>query len=478
MLRGTATPEPAQEMKTETETYQPRAERGEPGRTVLPSREPILSLDEPHEVASPPKLPIRLTLAEEDSFSSLRVPHQRQQSVPTYANSRPRTPTRVHSRHQSQGMPLTGDGQNRRRADNSPGRFAGWLGGTSPSVDVHSPDTTPKSIRSTATVDQTPKSATQSRFGFLASSMSAITTRLTSPTPTANHQVDDELCNMDIEAALYPAISPSDRDTFSPAAYKNLQANALGLLHKMQEACQQRTSVLHEVQAEREAQKEEIEEAELRARHYKNQLENMAAKAAEQETAMQQLMAELQAEKRARYEERIAHEKLLGDGSTVTEDLCVDEEERKRWRKSGGTVRSDLSVDTDGDSAESASIFSRSRSPTIMTSATECETPEVQTPITPMHPKSLAVNAPRQRTSQQLTTFQKLMKGISGEPGKKEDGGLAGSGVCGNCRGQDSSVAWDTVSLLRDENKGLKQRVAHLEVVVDGALDIVNGIGL
>ncbi|KAI0013629.1 hypothetical protein F4779DRAFT_625129 [Xylariaceae sp. FL0662B] len=435
-------------------------------------------LDEPREVASSSKPPIRLIFAEDEDLSPSRLPHQRQQSAPSFTpsrpNSRPQTPVRGHARHQSQGMPLTGDGQTRRRVDNSPGRFAGWLGGTSTStVDMTSPDTTPRSIRSTTTVETTPKSATQSRFGFLASSMSAFTTRIASPTPTTA-QVDDELCNMDLEAVLYPTLSPTDRDTFSPAAYKNLQTNAIGVLRKMQEAYRQRTIVLHEVQAEREAQKEETEETELRVKHYKNQLENMAAKAAEQEDAMQQLMAELQAEKRARYEERIAREKLLGEGSTVTEDLCVDEEERKRWRKSGGTVRSDLSIDTDGDSAESGSIFSRSRSPTIMTSATECESLE---PPTPTHNKALAVNMQKQKTNQQLTTFQKLMKGISGEPAKKEDGSL-GAGSCTNCRGQDSSVAWDTVSLLRDENKGLKQRVAHLEVVVDGALDIVNGIGL
>lgn len=56
------------------------------------------------------------------------------------------------------------------------------------------------------------------------------------------------------------------------------------------------------------------------------------------------------------------------------------------------------------------------------------------------------------------------------------DGG--GAYGCRKCQGQDSSVAWDTVSLLRDENKGLKHRVAQLEVAVDGALDLVNGIAM
>lgn len=281
---------------------------------------------------------------------------------------------------------------------------------------------------------------------------------------------------MDVEAALYPAQSPSERDTFSPAAYKNLQANAAGLLRRMQDAYRQRTVVLREVQAEREAQREEMEETELRTRNFKSQLESMAAKAAEQELAMQRLVAELHAEKKARQEEQQQQRRMYrdkpqfadGESPMITEDLCVDEDEedqRRRWRKSDGTVRSDLSIDTDAESAESESIFSRSRSPTAtaMTSATDGEIPGVRTPPTlnvPLKPRSTPQH------QQQLTTFQKLVKGISGEDG------------CSNCRGQDSSVAWDTVSLLRDENRSLKHRVAQLEVVVEGALDVVNGIGL
>ena len=47
---------------------------------------------------------------------------------------------------------------------------------------------------------------------------------------------------------------------------------------------------------------------------------------------------------------------------------------------------------------------------------------------------------------------------------------------CENCRGKDSSVAWDTVGLLRAENKGLKERVGTLEGAVEGALDLCSGL--
>ncbi|KAI1144169.1 hypothetical protein F5Y05DRAFT_401273 [Hypoxylon sp. FL0543] len=478
----------------ETEAYAAPVERERtPGH-----RSPTMSF-EPHDFSSPAPLrsPGRLTVSAESINPLLsNLQHQRQQSAPSLplsgAGTPPRSPRIDQVRRQSQGMPFTGDARGGRRPDNnSPGRFGGWLSAPSTSGDGPSPDTTPKSKRS-VTADTTPKSATPSRFGFLASSMSALTTRLTNQTattPASASEIDDELCNMDVEAALFPASgSPADRDTFSPAAYKNLQVNAVGLLHRMQEAYRERTAALREAAAEREAQREEMEETELRVRHFKTQLENMAAKAAEQEMAMQRLVAELRFERTARQEEqeqerqrererereRVTREKMLAEGETegplITEDLCVDEEEeRKRWRKSDGTVRSDLSIDTDADSAESESIFSRSRSPTAMTSITESENADRLSVRTPPPPPTTTTTL-RPKPAPQLTTFQKLVKGISGE-GSGADG-------CSNCRGRDSSVAWDTVSLLRDENKSLKHRVAQLEVVVEGALDVVNGIGL
>ncbi|KAI8962459.1 hypothetical protein F5Y11DRAFT_322656 [Daldinia sp. FL1419] len=440
---------------------------------------------DPLECSSPsPKPPGLSPLADTSNNTLLsNTRHQRQQSAPNvhYSNADSPSPSRKpgHVRHQSQGMPLTGDGRAGRRPDGSPARYGAFLSATpsSSTADENvSPNTTPKSKRSIASTDTTPKSATQSRFGFFAS----LTKSLSSPAPQTAEEIDEEIISMDIETALYP--SPIDRDTFSPAAYKNLQANAAGLLHKMQDAYRQRTSTIQELRAEREAQGEEMAETELRIRSFKSQLESMAAKAADQEKAMQQLVAELQAEKAARREaeERAARGNGLVDSPLITEDLCVDEtddEKKKRWRNSDGTVRSDLSIDTsagtsvtDGESVEAESIFSRSRSPT----ATVVTSAESEFPPTPVHETQLlAIRSPHHTPkpkAAQLSTFQKLVKGISGGGAESADG-------CANCRGQDASVAWDTVSLLRDENKSLKHRVAQLEVVVEGALDVVNGIG-
>ncbi|KAI1173756.1 hypothetical protein F4777DRAFT_556641 [Nemania sp. FL0916] len=456
--------------------------------------------------------------AQSNPFSN-HSQHQRQQSASSLTAWYPNTPSLPSSRAQSpkraQDMALTGDG----RPVHSPGRRSSRLSGITTPVEY---DVVSSAHPVRTTADTTPRTTAPSRLSFLASSVSAFTSRMATPAQ-APSRIDDELCDLDIEAALFPASSPLDGDAFSPAAYKNLQTNATGLLRRMRDAYRERTLTLRELQAERETQAEEMEEMDLRARNFKNQLESMAAKAAEQEQAMQQLVAELQAEKQARHDEREKMMMLrartgLGVGVGVVseegsimghEDLCVDEDERKRWRASNSTVKSDLSLDTeDGDSitAENESIFSRSRSPTAMTCATEHESPvllpssasatsipvsvSMSMSTSSLHPRAAALPRPRSTPQTQLSAFQRLVKGITPA---KEDGdntnsnsGNNGSNnghihnntvpACRNCRGQDASVAWNTVSLLRDENSALKQRVAQLDVAIEGALDIVNGI--
>jgi hypothetical protein len=307
----------------------------------------------------------------------------------------------------------------------------------------------------------------------------------TTSSPVAVPQ-DDDLMNLDIESALFPA--GSDGDAFSPAAFKNLQQTATGLLNRFQAAYQQRTIAYHELKSERAAQADEQEEVETRMHHLKLQLEDMARKAAEQEATMQSLMDELTREKKLRMEERQAREKVssLSEGSSVSEDLGVEEDQRRRrkWRRSGGTAKSDQGFDTDEESVEEASVFSRSRSPTIATTITDVS--PVEPPVPQMKAPSIVGSrtlrlppppAPQNQRQQQpqqtqMNTFQKLFKGISGEADSR------GASSCRNCEGQDASIAWDTVNLLKGENKGLKDRVGELETAVEGALDAINGVGL
>lgn len=393
-------------------------------------------------------------------------------------------------------MGLTGEGRKTRRGlaeSQEHPNISQPLPQQAVSEGCPSPETTPKRLVRSSTAgpaDTAPKStgpATQpSRLSLLTMFSRNNTPLVVTP------EMHDELLSMKVEEALFPAGSPTSKDTFSPAAYKNLQAQAIGLLTKMQNAYRQKAQAVTELEGEREAEREEFEEAETRAQHLKYQLEDMAHKAAEQERRMKQLMEELAAERRTRSElERSAsftkQRNSLSPGglhseagSTISEDLGVDEEEmqKRKWRKSNGT---DTSFETDDDSisfAESESVFSRPRSPSVSTTTTtrgvdtgsvmDMAIPTPQSMRGPNSAKRASVQSNNRRSTQQMSTFQKLMKGISGD----------GSDACRNCKGQDSSVAWDTVGLLRDENKSLKQRVGELEDCLEGALDAVNGIGL
>jgi hypothetical protein len=347
---------------------------------------------------------------------------------------------------------------------------------------------------------------TASRF------MSALSSRFSNPTPSSTptspslaSPAHDELYHLNLETALFPR-SPSSPSLggsgsgsgdhpFSPAAYKNLQMNALGLLAKMQAAYREQATALRDLQAERSAEGDELEEAVTRAQHLKMQLEGMARTAQEQEGEMKKLAGELAAERRARARVEAAAAAAAGGrapsegaASMVSEDLGVDEDHRRRRRmsrrrkswKEGGEQEEETDED---ESVESESVFSRCRSPALpaqahlvsssaSSSAADGASVVGEGAGRNSHSNTTggvgSVNAtPKQKGGQQMNAFQKILKGISGEE--------AG---CRNCKGQDASVAWDTVGLLRDENRHLKTRVGELEVAVEGALDLVNGLGL
>ncbi|KAL2262615.1 hypothetical protein VTK26DRAFT_702 [Humicola hyalothermophila] len=481
--------------------------------------------------------------------------HRRQYSVPNLLplafKSRTPSPTRkTHAKSPSEQMPYTGDGRsNGRSAANSPrgigGGFVGWLSSasgaasalglshpearSSPGANANGSsnhattlDTTPTRPRRSTNGSGLNAGSTAPKNSMTAASrfMSAISSRFN---PTGNTGAnlaaaadddDDELCNLNIEAALFPhhasssssSSSPtSPRDPFSPAAFKNLHMNAVGLLTKMQAAYRERTAALRELQAERSAQRDELEEAETRARHLKMQLEDMARKAQEHERAMRELMEELAAERRARAEESrrmAAGEKNDGGSggggagiggalpsppsegaSIVSEDLGVDEDRRRRRhrrRRGSRDTTDDGDEEDETESVESESVFS-----SLPDGSDGAVTPQHSTSTAPQPQKSLSQggsvqatgSTPKRRPAgggqQPMSAFQKIFKGISGG-----DDSSSGSNGCRNCKGQGASVAWDTVGVLRDENRHLKRRVGELEVAVEGALDLVKGIGL
>ncbi|KAK3990194.1 hypothetical protein QBC44DRAFT_72854 [Cladorrhinum sp. PSN332] len=437
------------------------------------------------------------------------------------------TETRIQSNGTSTSSGSAFNASNNNSSSSSSSGGSNITSSLTNSTSNTTPNVTPTRSRPTGTTTinltdpATPKD--NSTNGTMTSRfMSAISSRFNTPSAQSaspsTAAIDDEILNLNLESALFPTGSPADRDTFSPAAFKNFQMNAIGLLTKIQAAYKDRVIALHDLEAERSAQKDEIEEAETRAKHLKFQLEGMAAKAAEQERAMKQLMDELNAERKARQQLALMTTTTAAAAATrsapspvapsvISEDLGVDDIDRRRKRKSADSRSFDSDDDEEEDEIESESVFSisRCRSPTVTTATTQREAqqfPLIQhatdgsVPDSP--PRALGTPTTRvaggggggggigsanvtlkQRTAingggnggGQMSAFQKIFKGISGGTAEEANG-------CSNCKGQDASVAWDTVGLLRDENRHLKGRVGELEVAVEGALDLVRGIGL
>ncbi|QSZ34930.1 hypothetical protein DSL72_007792 [Monilinia vaccinii-corymbosi] len=404
---------------------------------------------------------------------------------------------------------LTGDkGGHLRVADRSKGGRSGWFGGSSAAGSEQNesdsktsfakdPSPNRKLERTGALpvpeINSPPaKSTGSSVFGFFSSPKAPA-----KPIQLPSDLNNDEYINLDIHSSLFP---PGQSDPFSPAAFKGLLLNAEGLLLKLQTVYKLRTIEYHEMKAEKDAQGEELEEAETRAKHLKLQLEDMAKKFNEQDTAMEELVNQLAGEKQARMEERdqiIAQMKRAQEAERISkhrasccstageEDLGLPQDERANWRKSAGST--DLSSESDDDTASGGgeSVFSRCRSPTftvstIMTRDSTRDSlrdsiPDISLPLGRVgalqkdaqytsNPTIVVPTKPKPQTS----TFKKILGIGSSEPSPTHE--------CAKCGGLGASMAWDTIGLLRAENKGLKDRVVELEGAVEGALDICGGL--
>ncbi|KAF7856256.1 uncharacterized protein EAF02_011515 [Botrytis sinoallii] len=326
-------------------------------------------------------------------------------------------------------------------------------------------------------------------FGFLSSSKASA-----QPIQLPSDLDNDEYINLDIQSSLFPS---GQIDTFSPAAFKNLRVNAEGVIQKLQNVYKLRTIQYNETRAEKDAQEEELEEAETRAKFLKLQLEDMVKKFNEQDTTIEELVNQLAEEKLARVEERdqfnaqikrreeearIAQHRASCCSTAGEEDLGIPPDIRAKWRKSTGSA--DLSGESDDDMASGGgeSVFSRSRSPTL-TVSTVMTTKDSTRDSIPDVPSTFGRVGALQKDAQlnnnptivvpakpkaQTSAFKKMLGIGSGESSPTSG--------CANCSGQGASMAWDTVGLLRAENKTLKDRVNLMEGEIEGALDICGGL--
>lgn len=430
--------------------------------------------------------------------------------LPTFRNSKtPESPTKsIPGEEDEEFMPtFTGDrrGGINVVADRSKG-LASWFTGSSAPVAVGIPTMDEAETSSIAYLSTnqnqllTPPTTTSTYTANIASRFNIFASPKT-PSKAMNiiqlpaDLNDDELLTVDIEKALFPS-GKDAQDPFSPASFNNLLMNAEGLLLKIQTGYKLRTLALHELSTEKETLAEELDEIKTRADVFKIQMEDMVHQFTDKDETIAKLKRELALERQFRREEQEAREKSIAlvrshskrasdSGLSIDTQLGVEElgvAATSTWRRSGTT---------DGDSdAESGadSVFSRSLSPALTTcssvnlslAGTESGTPELsQAGFTRVVSPSMA-QPPRPKVVQQRSTFQKILTGMKAAPPVPEKDSYDGLGMglegCSNCRGQGASVAWDTVGLMRAENKGLKERVGDLETAVDEVLDLCYGL--
>ncbi|KAL2889890.1 DUF3498 domain-containing protein [Ceratocystis lukuohia] len=302
---------------------------------------------------------------------------------------------------------------------------------------------------------------------------------------------DEELFNLSIADSL-------GREPTTLASTRQLHRTAWSLLSRFQAAYREQSLVVAQMKTDIEAAIAEGQQHSQRAVDLKRKVDIMSKKALEQEDSMQELLLALSAETKARVEE---HEQNLvskapstSGGNSVplvvsaSTDVTSDKRDKSRTSVpsiAGSIISEDLGVEayqTDDEStAEEASIFSsRSRSPTLRSSVSISEDVHSRPTHVSRHSSFSSSNTlAAQRTPQnayqssQSKVAQKIWRGFGG--GERPTIPEVVSS-CSNCEGQPASIAWDTVSLLRDENRDLKSRVTNLETGIDAALDAVNGV--
>lgn len=371
---------------------------------------------------------------------------------------------------------LTGDHTEVIQKEPSTSKLAGWFSGESSPINIgflpspikeHADPLSATMPTMAKPTPVTPKPNLSSRFSFF-------TTRSTPPKLDLDQ--NDEFLNLDISTALFPA---GAADPFSPASFKNLQQNAEGLLSRFQAAYKERTVSLRDTTAEKETIAEELEGAETRSKHLKIQLDDLSARVVQQDKAMMDLVDELANLKRARAEEEEARKRTIrpvvpststpfnnaiqqGVAETVPEDTNRRRSRRERLSSTSST--------TDYESDDNDSVFSKTRNTSPRMSLSSVST--ISSPETYHQPDlSFTSIAPTQTDPRQNPSAGML----STKDRRDREESCIWS--CANCQGVEASEAWGVVGMLKEENRCLKERVAHVEGALDGCLDVVGRLG-
>lgn len=371
---------------------------------------------------------------------------------------------------------LTGDHTKIIQKEPSTSKLAGWFNGESSPINIGLlPSPTKEKVdplseimpTATKPTPTTPKPGLSSRFSFF--------TTWSTP-PKLDFDQNDEFLNLDISTALFPA---GAADPFSPASFKNLQQNAEGVLSRFQAAYKERTISLRDTTAEKETIAEELEGAETRSKHLKIQLDDLSARVVEQDKAMMELVDELANLKRARVEEEEARKRtirpVVPSTSTPFNNAIQQGEaeagpEDTNRRRSRRERLSSTSSTTDYESDDNDSVFSKTRNTSPRMSLSSVST--ISSPETHPQPDLSFTSISPTQTARRQNTRAGL---LSTKDRRNQEEGCVWS--CANCQGGAASEAWGVVGMLKEENRCLKERVAHVEGALEGCLDVVGRLG-
>ncbi|OAL69473.1 hypothetical protein A7D00_6592 [Trichophyton violaceum] len=299
---------------------------------------------------------------------------------------------------------------------------------------------------------------------------------------------NDKLLNLDIKSILCHS---SFADLPPEEALHSLRANAENLLREFQEAYKLRTFALHAAVAEKNAQEDELEDAQSRIKNIKSQLDGMAARVVEQDKALKSLTEELKAE-RQKYQDGIKTKQLQQqqqqpqpqqkqpeDAATPTRDSKGTHSKNS----SGVTITSDSGFDS-GDESIAESVFSRENddgaSVNTRFSAVSMASPSATTtqPSPAAYAPTSSPSTPKaaQPALQRESAYGRVLKGISSSALGTSFNALTSSRLkCPDCRANGSSDASTVTSILREENRYLKNRIIDLENAVEDCISLVGG---
>ncbi|KAL5002832.1 hypothetical protein BDV10DRAFT_156277 [Aspergillus recurvatus] len=289
---------------------------------------------------------------------------------------------------------------------------------------------------------------------------------------------DDELLNLDIDAALFPLRA---HDLSDQEAFDALRDNAENVIQRLQAAYKQRTFALHEVLSEKTEKQEELEETKTRIGHLKIQLDGMAEKVLRQDKAMKAMAEELEQERQLRRkEEEEARRSVMLVKSSADDESVSDiavELQAPKWnlkRQSNSTIPSDSGFES-GDESQAESVFSRREglesSPSTITASPNVSQTALPTPPSATAQASRRESKPLPAPPVRESAYNRVMKGLASSG--ITSAWTGNSSKCRICYGVPSSEAWSVMGVLKEENKGLKTRLGELEMVIDDCLSLV-----